>query len=139
MRTVICAGNDEEEAILAAEGRGPWNPWVWSRVPRGQLASVGEEVDDLRLGWAVWFQALDAGAPAPPSQSVPIPTAEPPEGAPQGARDGAVQRLRVPSCRRGALGHRHLGRGDRVGPRLSSAGNPYPTGRLYVSGEAQRP
>ena len=79
MRTVICPGttkrrrsSPQRAAALGIPGSGAEFPW-----PARQR---GEEVDDLRLGWAVWFQALDAGAPALPSQSVPIPTAEPPKG-----------------------------------------------------------
>jgi hypothetical protein len=56
-RTVIAPGNDAEEESLRAEGGPAWRPWLWSRIPRGQLHNLAQGVDDPELGWPTYFLA----------------------------------------------------------------------------------
>ena len=56
-RTVIAPGNDAEEESLRTAGGPAWRPWLWSRIPRGQLHNLGTGVDDPELGWPTYFLA----------------------------------------------------------------------------------
>jgi hypothetical protein len=80
LQTVIVPGNPEEERRLAERGsqprfgvaRGDWKPWLWSRIPRGQLESIGTNTDDVEKGWPLYFRRIDA-----PSVDSPEPSGEP--------------------------------------------------------------
>ncbi len=54
-RTCIAPGNDGEEEDMRSEGGPPWKPWLWSRIPRGQLHNVEHEVDEAELAWPTYF------------------------------------------------------------------------------------
>ncbi len=62
-RTVIIPGNDFEEELLRSQGRPAWKPWLWSRIPRGQLHNVENEVDDAKLAWPTYFLAPTQATP----------------------------------------------------------------------------
>jgi len=65
-KTVIVAGNKKERERLMREGRGDWEPWLWSRIPRGQLHNVGTGTDDTALGWPCYFFPLIPELDGPP-------------------------------------------------------------------------
>lgn len=82
-RAAVVAGNNEEEGLPAdlrdqshlnpVDGRNQWKPWSWSRIPRGQLHNVGRNIDDINLGWTLYFQHLNTPSPG----SAPPPGVEP--------------------------------------------------------------
>lgn len=85
VQTVIVAGNEEEERLLATpkyqqfldpiDGRNLWKPWLWSRIPRGQLHNIGKDVDDAELAWPLYFSDLNTLSPgfvrSPPPRARP--------------------------------------------------------------------
>jgi len=86
VQSIIVPGNPEEERVLAERGsqrwlgigRGPWKPWLWSRIPRGQLHNVGKDVDDVELGWQLYFRALNTKSLDMPEPSAAAPPVPPP-------------------------------------------------------------
>ena len=61
----IAPGNPREAALLRATGRGQWNPWLWSRIPRGQLDNLSAAQDDSARAWPTFFVAPDAPVSPP--------------------------------------------------------------------------
>lgn len=70
----IAAGNLREEALLRATSRGHWKPWLWSRIPRGQLDNISSAVDDETKSWSTFFVPLDVSGSPSPSQGCTKPS-----------------------------------------------------------------
>lgn len=69
VKTVVGGGNPAEQEKLDRLGYGDWNPWLWSRIPRGQLHNLGKGVDDPERAWPVYFK--DINTPSNPRESTP--------------------------------------------------------------------
>jgi hypothetical protein len=76
-RTVIPAGNPYEEPDFEAEGRPPWRPWLWSRIPRAQLPNVDRGIDDPELAWPAYFQHLNHSSKGVAPTDAPAPARGP--------------------------------------------------------------
>ncbi len=72
-KVVIAPGNPREEALLKATGRGDWKPWLWSRIPRGQLDNIASAIDDSTRSWPTFFVPLDRYASPPNSNGCTKP------------------------------------------------------------------
>ena len=59
-KVLVAPGNPREAALLRNLGLGQWNPWLWSRIPRGQLENLPAAQDDSARAWPTYFVPLNA-------------------------------------------------------------------------------
>jgi hypothetical protein len=63
-RIALTSGNPQEEELLLKWLKTEWKPWLWSRIPRGQLSAMETHEDDVHSGWSTYFTRVCGEAPA---------------------------------------------------------------------------